>query len=351
MTPAPLPAALILAGGGALSGLLGPEIEFNITGALLIGLGVGFLSGLLGVGGGFLLAPLLNGILGVPLRIAGPSDLCQIQGTSLAGLLRHRRQGNPDTQIAVLILGGTLCGTFAGVEIMEHLKGLGEMTLAGGSYPAVEVVLSYLFLVVLVLIGSTVLIESVRTGRKSAEEKKGPRRGLFARVRIPPYVTPAGGRPVPAVLVAYAGVIVGLLQALLGIGGGVLLLPILVYLVGLATHAAVGTSLMIVFAASIVGTFLHALNGNVSVPLVLALLVGGTLGSQFGALASARAASHKLRKYFALVVGAAVLIIGGKLCQMYGVIPRGSAKGAGEKPAAAAAAAPEEPEEVNAPAQ
>ncbi len=337
-----------LAGAFFPSGLLGPEIEFSVTGALLIGLGVGFLVGLLGVGGGFLMVPLVNGLLLVPLNVVAGSSLCQIQGTSLSGLLRRRRQGNSDPQIAVLILGGTLCGTFAGVEIMEYLKGLGELSLPGGSYPLVEVVLSCLFLVVLVLIGSTVMVEAVRTGRKSAEEKKGPRRGLFARVRIPPYVTPTGGQPVPAVLVAYAGLVVGLLQALLGIGGGVLLLPILIYLVGLATHVAVGTSLMIVFAASIVGTFLHALNGNVSVPLVITLLVGGTLGSQFGALASARLASHKLRKYFALVVAVAVLIVGHKLCRMYGAVSWGSAKGAGEKPAATA---PKEPGEATTTAQ
>jgi len=224
---------------------------------------------------------------------------------------------------------------------MEYLKGLGELSLAGGSYPTVEVVLSFLFLAVLVLIGSTVMIEAVRTGRKGAEEKKGPRRGLLARIKLPPYVTPAGGRPVPAVLVAYAGVVVGLLQALLGIGGGVLLLPILIYLVGVSTHAAVGTSLMIVFVASIAGTFLHALKGNISLLLVAALLIGGTLGSQFGALASARLASHKLRRYFALVVAAAVLIVGGKLCRMYGLISRRPSDG-GEsgKPAAQA---PEEP--------
>jgi uncharacterized protein len=312
-----------VASEGTLWGLMGPEVKFSIAGAMLIGLGVGFLSGLLGVGGGFLLAPLLNGILGIPLRIAGPSDLCQIQGTSLSGLLRHRKQGNSDTQVAVLILGGTFCGTFVGVSIMEYLKGLGNIVLAGGETPAVEAVLSFLFLGMLVVIGSFVMTEAVRTGRKlkaGAGAGAGPRRGLFALIRIPPYVTPTGGSPVPAILVSYAGLLVGVLQALLGIGGGVLLLPILVYLVGVSTHAAVGTSLMIVFGASIVGTLLHALAGNISLPLVLALLLGGTMGSQFGALLSARIESHKLRKYFAFVVVAAMLVISGKLCHMYGLI-------------------------------
>jgi uncharacterized membrane protein YfcA len=317
------PAEGAAGGGGLLTGALGPEVSFSIAGAALIGLGVGFLSGLLGVGGGFLLAPLLNGILGVPFRIAGPSDLCQIQGTSLSGLLRHRKLGSMDAQVAVLLLGGTFCGSFVGVRIMSYLKSLGSVELGGGRCAVVEVVLIFLFVLMLLIIGSSVLAESIRSGRRARESDgaaRGPRRGLFARIRIPPYVTPVGGSPVPAVMVAYAGVVVGLLQALLGIGGGVLLLPILVYFVGVGTHAAVGTSLMIVFGASILGTLFHALDGNISLPLVCALLVGGTLGSQWGAMVSAKVASHKLRRFFALLVLTALVIVAGKTFRIFGLI-------------------------------
>jgi uncharacterized membrane protein YfcA len=312
----------LLASNGALQGCLGPEVEFSLVGAALIGLAVGFLSGLLGVGGGFLLAPLVNGLLQVPFRVTGPSNLCQIQGTSLSGLLRHRRQGNVDVKVALIVLVGTLCGTFAGVNIMEHLKTLGSVNLAGGQYTTVEVVLSFLFLAMLAVIGGTVLVEAVATGRRltrTEDPKEATRRGLFAGVRIPPYVTPIGGEPVPMLLVAGAGVVVGMLQSLLGISG-VLLLPVLVYFVGVSTHAAVGTNLMVVFATSLLGTTLHALAGNISLPLVFMLLAGGTLGSQFGALLSPRIAGHKLRKYFALLVVAAMVMVAGKLAYMYGLI-------------------------------
>ncbi len=312
----------LLAGGSLLQSCMGPEVEFSLAGAALIGLAVGFLSGLLGVGGGFLLAPLVNGFLGVPFRVTGPSNLCQIQGTSLSGLLRHRRQGNVDLKVAIIVLVGTLCGTFAGVSLMEHLKTLGSIKLAGGEYTTVEIVLSFIFLGILAVIGGTVLAEALVTGRRlagSAERGDAARRGFFARVRIPPYVTPVGGEPVPVVLVASAGLVVGMLQSLLGISG-VLLLPVLVYFVGVSTHAAVGTNLMVVFVTSILGTTLHALAGNVSLPLVFALLIGGTLGSQFGALLSPRIAAHKLRKYFSLLVVAAMLLIAGKLGCMYGLI-------------------------------
>jgi uncharacterized membrane protein YfcA/endonuclease/exonuclease/phosphatase family metal-dependent hydrolase len=307
-----------------LSALLGPDVTFSIAGAVLIGLGVGFLSGLLGVGGGFLLAPMLNGLLGIPLRIAGPSDLCQIQGTSLSGLIRHSKQGNADMQIALLVLGGTFCGTFCGVELMEHLKSLGDLALASGDFPLVEIVLLFLFLGVLGIIGTAVLIESTRSARKADGGAEAQRKGFFSIIRIPPYVTPVGGSPVSVIVVAYSGLLVGLLQALLGIGGGVLLLPILVYFIGVATHAAVGTSLMIVFAASIVGTFMHALKGNISVLLVAALLVGGTFGSQVGARVSSRIAAHKLRKYFSLLVVLAVGIVGFKLGSIYGLFGSGN---------------------------
>ena len=140
---------VLAAAGGLFSGLLGPDVHFNVPTAAAIGLGVGFLSGLLGVGGGFLLAPMLNGFLGIPLRIAAPSDLCQIQGTSLSGLLRHRKHGCFDAQVAVLILGGTFCGTAVGVKLIKYLKLQGEVILPGGTYPAAEVVLSFLFLVML----------------------------------------------------------------------------------------------------------------------------------------------------------------------------------------------------------
>jgi hypothetical protein len=310
--------------------MLGPLVDFSIAGAAAIGLAVGFLSGLLGVGGGFLLAPLLNVFLGIPLSIVGPSDLCQIQGTSLAGLLRHRKQGQFDLRVALILLGGVFCGTEAGVRILEHLKGLGSMTLSGGTFTRCEVALSVIFTVMLVLIGVWVFLDAALAGRARSSEA-GPgcerRAGLLSAIRLPPYITPAGGRPVSAVLVAYAGLLMGIPQALLGIGGGVLLLPILVYLIGLSTHAAVGTSLLVVFAGSVWGVLRHAMNFNISLPLVGALLVGSTFGSQLGAVVTTRLSAHRLRKYFSFVVGAAVLILVWKMAGMFGVV--GSANSAG----------------------
>jgi uncharacterized membrane protein YfcA len=301
-----------------------PEVEFSIWGAVLIGLGVGFLAGFLGVGGGFVMVPLVNGFLGVPMNVVAGSSLCQITGTSLSGVLRHRRYGNFDGRVATILIGGMFCGTITGVHLVEYLKGLGEVTLAGGSVAAADLWLRWVFLGMLVAIGASVFWETARSSRRAkadpdhSGELSG---GLLSHLGLPVRVQPAGGgRPVSVLLVAYCGVIIGMAQGMLGIGGGVLLIPVLVYLIGVSTHAAVGTSLLVILVSGVFGTFLHATAGNVHLPLVLALLIPSTFGSQFGAILANRLAGHRLRKYFGLLVLAAMLVVAFKLCRNYGLI-------------------------------
>ena len=296
------------------------DLGFNVWGAALIGLAVGYLSGMLGVGGGFIANPLLNAVLGVPMPIVSGTSLCQISGSSLSGLLRHRRHGQFDLRIAVLVSGGVFCGEEAGIALMVWLKGLGTVSLAGGIYPLSELALRLAFLGMLLVIGALVFFESGGAAAGAAEPG-APRRGWLARLRVPPYVAPLGGASVSAPLVALVGVPIGLAQGLLGIGGGVLLLPMLVYVVGVSTHAAVGTSLLMVFPAAVWGCFRHGLEGNVSLSLAAALLVTSTFGSQLGAATATRLPAHRLRKYFSLVAAAAALILAWKLAGMLGLLP------------------------------
>jgi hypothetical protein len=297
----------------------GADLHFSLWGALLIGLVVGYLGGMLGVGGGFIANPLLNGILGIPMPLVSGTSLCQISGTSLSGLLRHRRHGQFDFRVAVILLGGVFCGEEAGVQLVEWLKGLGAVEVAGRPCLWSELILRGAFLALLVLIGLLVFFESRGAGRAAARGQAAQPCGWLARVKLPPMVRPVGGAPVPVVLLACVGLPIGLAQGLLGIGGGVLLLPTLVYVVGVSTHAAVGTDLMVVLAGSLWGTFRHALNGNVSLELAAALLAASTFGSQLGALTSTRLKAHHLRQYFALVVAAAAVILAWKLLEMFGV--------------------------------
>ena len=297
------------------------EVSPDLWGVVAIGLAVGYLAGMFGVGGGFIANPLLNCALNVPMRIVAGSTLCQVSGTSLAGLLRHRRHGQLDARIAAIVIGGVLCGEVAGVGLLEWLEGLGTVTLAGGSFKASEVVLKAALLLMLLVIGVFVFLEARAAELSVRRGASGHPRGWLARVKLPPYVVPAGGEPVPVLLLAYLGVPIGLAQGLLGIGGGVLLLPALVYVVGVATHAAVGTDLAIVFVGAIAGTFIQALEGNVSLPLVAALMVPATFGSQLGALTTTRLPAHRLRRYFSLVVAAAALLVAWKLAGMLGLLP------------------------------
>jgi hypothetical protein len=280
------------------------------------------------VGGGFITNPLLNAVLGVPMHTVAGSSLCQISGTSLAGLLRHRRHGQFDAWVTVIILGGVFAGTEVGVRLVGWLKGLGAVRLAGGVYTVADVVLLSVFLSLLLGIGVSVFVESLRAARSvAAQADQGApkkRRGFLARVRLPPYVTPVGGEPVSVILVAYSGVLIGVAQGLLGIGGGVLMLPMLIYFIGVGTHAAVGTDLLVVFAGSLWGTLRHAMHGNVSLPLVLALMVTATFGSQLGAVTTTKLAGHRLRRYFSLVVAVAALVLAWKLGNMFGWWPTNS---------------------------
>jgi len=304
-----------------------PEVEFNVWGAVCIGLGVGFLAGFLGVGGGFIMVPLVNGLLGVPMNVVAGSSLCQITGTSLSGLLRHRRYGNSDGRVAAILVGGMFCGTYTGVRLVEFFKGLGEIQLAGGAVPAADLWLRWIFLGMLVVISITVFWETTRSSRRARREGEVHdgelSHGLLAHFGLPVKIYPVGSsRPVSVFLVAYCGLVIGLAQGLLGIGGGVLLIPVLVYLIGVSTHAAVGTSLVVILVSGVLGTFLHANAGNVSLTLVLALLIPSTFGSQFGAIAANRLAGHRLRKFFGVMVLAALVVVAAKLARNYGVLQK-----------------------------
>jgi uncharacterized membrane protein YfcA len=147
-----------------------------------------------------------------------------------------------------------------------------------------------------------------------ARRKTGPvvRVGVFARVRIPPYAQfdTIEGPPLSIPLLAYMALFLGILTGLLGVGGGVILLPVLVYLVGMRTHAAVVTSSLIVLLTSVVAGISHAAAGNVDVPLLMVLLVGSTIGAQGGQVIFERLSGASLRRYFGLVVlGVAVTVV------------------------------------------
>jgi uncharacterized protein len=288
--------------------LLVDGVFVSLPGVVALGVVVGFVAGLFGVGGGFLLTPLLNLVFGVPLPVAVGTGLCLMVGTSLPALLRHRHQGQGEVRFDLLMLVGSLVGVESGARVLDALGRLGTVSLGGRALPAVNLVVQGGY-VVLLLSSALVFWRQARAG--SVEPLKYVRPGPLARWTLPPRVAlPAVPlRAVPALLVAYLGLALGLLSGLLGIGGGVALMPVLIYGFGFPIRQAAGTGILVLVASSALGTFVHALRGNVHLGLAGVLLIGASVSAQFGALATRRLPVRVLRRLFSAVLVLAVLAI------------------------------------------
>jgi uncharacterized membrane protein YfcA len=273
------------------------ELAENIALLLAVGGGVGFLSGLFGVGGGFLLTPLLI-FLGIPAPVAVASGANQVLGASVSGVIVHWRRGNVDLKMGGVLLIGALTGSTLGVWLFGLLRQYGQIDLV--------VALSYV--VLLGTIGTLMLTEGLRSLFKTRKglpqvQDRGPHRhtwmhGLPLKMRF--Y---RSHLYISAILPVAVGLVGGVLSAIMGVGGGFLMVPLMIYLIGMRTAVVVGTSLfMIIFVTANV-TFLQARNyQTVDIVLTLLLLVGGVIGAQFGARMAPRISADRLRIMLALMV-------------------------------------------------
>jgi hypothetical protein len=266
-----------------------------------MGAAVGFLSGLFGVGGGFLITPLLI-FSGVPAAVAVATGANQLIATSVSGALAQWRRGNVDVKLgAVLVIGGLL-GTFAGVETIALLRRTGQT----------EFVISLLYVVMLASVGALMIVESVNALRKA-------RNGKAASMRRPGQHVWVHGLPlkmrfkrsklyISAIPPFLLGAIGGLLAATMGVGGGFIMVPALIYLLRVPTNVVVGTSLFQIIFVSCAATFLHAsANQTVDVLLAMLLMAGGVVGAQLGAGAGQKLRGEELRALLALLVLAVAL--------------------------------------------
>lgn len=266
----------------------------------LTGLGfvVGLIGGLFGVGGGFLLTPLLNALFGIPLNVAVGTGLCQMIGTAVAAFRRHRQLKQGEVKIDWLMMAGSLLGVSLGAQVVAALQAQGSLILAGHSVPLVKIWLSGTYIILLTAIAAW-MFHDARV--RPASTPLGP--GPLTRFPLPPYTTlPDADRRISILLLAYLGLLLGFLSGLLGIGGGVALMPILIYGIGMRIRMAAGTGILLLVVTSLVGTISHAWLGNVHLGLVIALLFGSTLGAPVGASLSARLDGQRLRGLFALLV-------------------------------------------------
>ena len=284
------------------------------------GLVVGYIAGMFGVGGGFLLTPLLMYGFGVPAPIAVGSALCQKCGTSLASFLKYRHLGLGEPRIDVVMLGGSLIGVDAGTRLLGYLTRLDRWRVGSGPpVPAVNVILDVLFVVMLSLIAAHTFHDAWSTrGADSLDDEQTRPGALVTRIRVPPYVDlpRVGLDRVSVPLLCYLGLLLGLASGLMGIGGGVLFMPILLHGFGLSARNAAGTGILLLFATVVVGTIEQAMRGYVSLELAMAILIGSSVGSQLGALSTLYLPNRTLRFAFSVLVAATVVLIAWDLIRM-----------------------------------
>ena len=283
-------------------------IPVNILGLIGLGCISGFLSGFFGIGGGPLITPILNILFGIPFPICIGSTLSRTVGTSFSTVLRFWKFGDIDPKLALMIVGGNFVGIELGVYLLDWLDKLGQVNVGGQSISALQYYLQWLFFGVLITVSGLILIESLIHRRKGVHKQP---RGLLHGFRIPPYVSfpKIGVRQISLPATVYSALVIGVFTGLLGIGGGILFVPLLIYGYGVETHAAVGTTSLIVLFSATYGTITHAMRGNVDLWLVVFLLVGSTICAQIGVIANQRIESDSIRFYFAFIV----LIVAGMI--------------------------------------
>ena len=279
-----------------------PVAELSVDVFLLLGMGagVGVLSGLFGVGGGFLMTPLLI-FIGIPPPVAVASEANQLVATSVSGVLAHWRRGAVDFKMGLVLLSGGVLGSALGVWLFKLLRGLGQIDLA----------ISLCYVVFLGIVGALMMAESLRA---LLRQRKGvARRGKLHR-HIWIHGLPLKMRfqksrlYISAVMPFLIGVLVGLLAAIMGVGGGFIMVPAMIYLLGMPTAMVAGTSLFqILFVVSTVTLLQSAANQTVDVILALLLLAGSVVGVQVGSRLGARLPSEQFRVLLAGLVLAVCL--------------------------------------------
>lgn len=289
-----------------------PIADVTISPILLMSVGfiVGVLGGFFGVGGGFLAAPMMFWS-GVPMNFVVGTDLAHMTGKSLVAARRHRTLGHVDFRLGLLMIVGTVIGVEIGAQIIERLQDSG----------AIDITIGITYIVILVAISlftaweSIRAIQMVRTDQIDVNEAVGFE-GLARRIQavnIPPMVSfPSSGiESISIWMVLGVGLVTGLLAGALGVGGGFIRMPMLVYVLGVPTHVAVGTDLFEIVFSSGYGTITHALKGNVDILMALVMQTGAAIGAQIGATATRFFAGPRIRLAFSFLplVGALLVIL------------------------------------------
>jgi len=286
----------------------------NIVAVFGLGGAVGLLSGIFGVGGGFLMTPLLI-MMGIPPTVAAASDSNQIVGASTSGTLAHLKLGNVDVKMGLLLLIGGVLGGSVGVVIIKILRAMGNA----------DFLINITYVLMLGLVGGYMFIESLQSMKKAKapakpEPEKPSKPGAFGRmVAALPWQMEfkrSGVRMSP-ILPLFLGTLVGILSAIMGVGGGFIMVPVMVYMLRMPMHVVVGTSLFQILFTCINVTVMQSIsNHTVDFVLALILLVGSALGAQIGAKIGKKLHGDQLK----ILLASLVLIVMFKI--LYELIAR-----------------------------
>jgi len=272
------------------------EMNVNILLIIFIGMLVGGLSGLFGVGGGFLMTPLLI-FLGIPPAVAVGTEAPHVLASSISGAIAHWRKKNVDIKMGFILLLGGIAGSTVGVNIFKILIGFGQ----------IDLIIQLLFIFFLGLVGFSMLFESARTTIKKYRTTSTIRTKLhqhswlhglpfkmrFHRSKL--YIS-----TIPPLLI---GFVVGILSAMMGVGGGFIMIPAMVYILGMSTNVVVGTSLFQIIFVTANSTFFQSyLNQTVDIVLASLMILGGVIGAQIGARLGTRFKAEYLRGALAFIV-------------------------------------------------
>ena len=272
------------------------EMNINILLIIFIGMVVGGLSGLFGVGGGFLMTPLLI-FLGIPPAVAVGTEAPHVLASSVSGVVAHWRRKNVDFKMGFFLLIGGVLGSTVGVNLFKLLRGFGQ----------IDIVIQMLFLIFLGFIGFSMAFESARTTISKYRTTSSIRTKLhqhswihglpfklrFHRSKL--YIS-----TIPPIII---GFFVGLLSAMMGVGGGFIMIPAMVYILGMSTNVVVGTSLFQIIFVTANSTFFQSyLNQTVDIVLAALMIIGGVIGAQIGASIGTKLKAEYLRGILAIIV-------------------------------------------------
>ena len=272
------------------------EMNVNVLLIILLGIMVGGLTGLFGVGGGFLMTPLLI-FLGIPPTVAVGTEAPHVLASSLSGAIAHWRRKNVDIKMGIFLLAGGIAGSIVGVNLFKVLREFGQ----------IDVIIQFLFLIFLGLIGFSMLFESAKTTIKKYRTTSLIRTKLhqhswihglpfkmrFHRSKL--YIS-----TIPPVII---GFFVGILSAMMGVGGGFIMIPAMVYILGMSTNVVVGTSLFQIIFVTANSTFFQSyLNQTVDIVLASLMILGGVIGAQVGARLGFTFKAEYLRGVLAILV-------------------------------------------------